>query len=70
MDEMLMPVFIPNYKMDRNIIKKNRNIVYEKYSQQEDISKHMEETKQLMDNLENEETKEIMRNKIFKRNKN
>ena len=70
MNEMFKPIFIPNYKPDNNIMKKNRNLVYEKLlGNEEGIDEHSEITKQLKENLHNEESKELVRNKIFKNRK-
>ena len=51
-------------------MKKNRNLVYEKLlGNEEGIDEHSEITKQLKENLHNEESKELVRNKIFKNRK-
>ena len=62
MKEMFIPDFIPNFKPN---LKKNKNTENEKLLEQDDIAKNMEETIQLIQNVEKQDSNSIMRNKIF-----
>ena len=77
MSEMFKPVFIPNFIPEKNNRNNNNEeifyeqVLYERIREkEEDISKNVEDTKQLFDDLDKEETQEIVRNKIFIKVKN